>query len=153
MRPLTEDNLRAIARQTLEDAERGYGALNVQLSDDALDHLVDVANGDARGVLNALELAVETTTPDKNGVIAIDLAVVEESIQRRAVLYDKDGDVHYDTISAFIKSLRGSDPRCSPLLDGEDDLCRGGTRVSSFAGWRPLPGRISAWPTPARWAL
>ena len=99
-----------MARQALSDPERGYGKLNVVLTPDALDHLVDVANGDARGVLNALELAVETTPPDENGVISVDLAVAEESIQRRAVLYDKDGDVHYDTISAFIKSLRGSDP-------------------------------------------
>ena len=110
LRPLTEDDLRAVARQALADPERGYGQLNVALTPDALDHLVDVANGDARGVLNALELAVETTPPAENGVITIDLAVAEESIQRRAVLYDKDGDVHYDTISAFIKSLRGSDP-------------------------------------------
>ena len=109
LQPLTEDDLRAIAVQALHDAERGYGQLKVMLQPAALDHLVDVANGDARGVLNALELAVETTTPDENGVIAIDLDVAEESIQRRAVLYDKDGDVHYDTISAFIKSLRGSD--------------------------------------------
>lgn len=109
LRPLTEDDLRAIAIQALGDAERGYGNLKVELQPVALDHLVDVANGDARGVLNALELAVETTLPDANGVIHIDLDVAEESIQRRAVLYDKDGDVHYDTISAFIKSLRGSD--------------------------------------------
>ncbi len=110
LRPLTEDDLRMIARQALADEERGYGALNVELADEALDHLVDVANGDARGVLNALELAVETTPPDDDGLITITLDVAEESIQRRAVLYDKDGDVHYDTISAFIKSLRGSDP-------------------------------------------
>lgn len=109
LKPLTEDDLRAIAIQALNDPERGYGNLKVVLQPEALDHLVDVANGDARGVLNALELAVETTPPDETGVIAVDLAVAEESIQRRAVLYDKDGDVHYDTISAFIKSLRGSD--------------------------------------------
>jgi putative ATPase len=107
---LTEADLHQIARQALSDAERGYGRLPVEIDDDALDHLVDVANGDARGVLNALELAVETTPRDENGRIHIDLAVAEESIQRRAVLYDKEGDVHYDTISAFIKSLRGSDP-------------------------------------------
>ena len=106
---LTVADLRQIARQALEDKERGYGALKVHVHDDALEHLVDVANGDARGVLNALELAVETTEPDADGAIEIDLAVAEESIQRRAVLYDKEGDVHYDTISAFIKSLRGSD--------------------------------------------
>ncbi len=109
LRSLTEDDLRAIAVQALNDPERGYGKLNVALPPEALDHLVDVANGDARGVLNALELAVETTPADANGVITISLDVAEESIQRRAVLYDKDGDVHYDTISAFIKSLRGSD--------------------------------------------
>ncbi len=109
LRPLTEDDLRAIAIQALNDPERGYGNLKVVLQPEALEHLVDVANGDARGVLNALELAVETTPPDEEGAIIIDLAVAEESIQRRAVLYDKDGDVHYDTISAFIKSLRCSD--------------------------------------------
>ena len=110
LKPLAEADLYAVARQALADPERGYGKLNVQIADDALAHLVDVANGDARGVLNALELAVETTPPDEAGLIRIDLPVAEESIQRRAVLYDKEGDVHYDTISAFIKSLRGSDP-------------------------------------------
>ncbi|MGD9049435.1 MAG: AAA family ATPase, partial [Anaerolineae bacterium] len=109
-RSLEESDLRAIARNALADPERGYGQLEVDLHDDALNHLVDVANGDARGVLNALELAVETTPPDEEGAIVVDMAVAEESIQRRAVLYDKDGDYHYDTISAFIKSLRGSDP-------------------------------------------
>ncbi|GAB4272820.1 MAG: AAA family ATPase [Candidatus Promineifilaceae bacterium] len=110
LKPLTQDDLRRIVQQALADPERGYGKLNVDLRPDALDHLVDVANGDARSVLNALELAVETTPPDENGVIVVDLAVAEESIQRRAVLYDKEGDAHFDTISAFIKSLRGSDP-------------------------------------------
>ncbi len=109
-KPLTEEDLRAVARRALTDPERGYGRLRVEIEADALDHLVDVANGDARGVLNALELAVETTPPNAEGLVVIDMAVAEESIQRRAVLYDKDGDYHYDTISAFIKSLRGSDP-------------------------------------------
>ncbi|MCX7707995.1 MAG: AAA family ATPase [Anaerolineae bacterium] len=110
LKPLTREDLFAIARQALQDPERGYGRLNVAVDEDALAHLVDVANGDARSLLNALELAVETTPPGPDGVIHVDLAVAEESIQRRAVLYDKEGDVHYDTISAFIKSLRGSDP-------------------------------------------
>ena len=110
LKPLSEDDLRKIAERALSDPERGYGKLNVQIDPDALDHLINVANGDARALLNALELAVETTPPDENGVIHIDMAVAEESIQRRAVLYDKEGDVHFDTISAFIKSLRGSDP-------------------------------------------
>jgi putative ATPase len=110
LKPLTEDDLRQIAWQALNDSEHGYGNLDVRIDPQALDHLVDVANGDARGVLNALELAVETTPPNADEQIVVDIAVAEESIQRRAVLYDKDGDVHYDTISAFIKSLRGSDP-------------------------------------------
>lgn len=109
LRPLTPENLKQVARHALQDPERGYGKQTIEITDEALEHLVDVANGDARGVLNALELAVETT-PEQEGVKHIDLAVAEESIQRRAVLYDKDGDVHYDTISAFIKSVRGSDP-------------------------------------------
>ncbi len=107
--PLTQEHLRRVLFAALEDPERGYGKLNVQIDPAAVDHLVEVANGDARGVLNALELAVETTAPDADGVIHITLAVAEESIQRRAVLYDKEGDYHFDTISAFIKSVRGSD--------------------------------------------
>ena len=110
LKPLTPQDLRQVGLQAVADKDRGFGRLSVNLHEDALDHLVDVANGDARGVLNALELAVGTTPPADNGLIEIDLAVAEESIQRRAVLYDKEGDVHYDTISAFIKSLRGSDP-------------------------------------------
>ena len=112
--PLTQDHLHAIVHQALADAERGYGRLDVTIDADALDHLVDVANGDARAVLNALELAVETTGTGSEKLAArsphITLAIAEESIQRRAVLYDKEGDYHFDTISAFIKSLRGSDP-------------------------------------------
>jgi putative ATPase len=110
LKPLDESHLRRIIGQALADPERGYGQLRVELCAAAVDHLVNVANGDARAVLNALELAVETTAPAADGVRRIDLAVAEESIQRRAVLYDKEGDYHFDTISAFIKSLRGSDP-------------------------------------------
>jgi putative ATPase len=110
LKSLTPADLHAIAQQALRDPERGYGHLRVAVQPEALDHIVQVGNGDARGVLNALELAVETTLPDANGVIVVDMQVAEESIQQRAVLYDKEGDYHYDTISAFIKSLRGSDP-------------------------------------------
>ena len=92
------------------DVERGYGGLLIDLDDDALAHLIHVAGGDARNALNALELAVESTVPDADQHIHITSAVAQESIQRRAILYDKDGDAHYDTISAFIKSVRGSDP-------------------------------------------
>ncbi|MEM7347330.1 MAG: AAA family ATPase, partial [Chloroflexota bacterium] len=110
LRSLVEDDLRAIIWQALADKERGFGDRKVHLRDEAIDHLVNVANGDARAVLNAIELAVETTQPDEHNIVNISVAVAEESIQRRAVLYDKDGDAHFDTISAFIKSLRGSDP-------------------------------------------
>lgn len=109
LRPLDSDDLRAVLAQALADADRGYGSIDVVVEDAAVDHLVNVANGDARALLNALELAVETTAPDEEGVRTVTLAVAEESIQRRAVLYDKEGDAHFDTISAFIKSVRGSD--------------------------------------------
>ena len=110
LRPLLDDDVRRVMLAALADEERGYGHLKVRLDPDALDHLVRVAGGDARNALNALELAVESTPPQVEGVTHISLAVAQDSIQRRAVLYDKDGDVHYDTISAFIKSVRGSDP-------------------------------------------
>ncbi|MBR5840598.1 MAG: AAA family ATPase [Victivallales bacterium] len=110
LKPLDNENIKDIIRQALKDPVRGFGAKKVQFDDDALDHLADVANGDARAALNALELAVETTQPDDDGVIHITMAVAEESIQKRAVLYDREGDCHFDTISAFIKSMRGSDP-------------------------------------------
>ena len=116
LRTLAEDDLRAVAAQALADPDRGYGRREVRVDDDALVHLVSTANGDARSLLNALELAVETTPPEVaaedggGGAVRVTLAVAEDSIQRRAVLYDKDGDAHYDAVSAFIKSMRGSDP-------------------------------------------
>jgi putative ATPase len=106
---LTDDDVVTILRHALVDTERGYGSRDVQIDDDALAHLVRVAGGDARSALNALELAVESTAP-VDGAIHVTLAVAEESIQQRALRYDKGGDAHYDTISAFIKSVRGSDP-------------------------------------------
>ncbi|MBN1980625.1 MAG: AAA family ATPase, partial [Chitinivibrionales bacterium] len=110
LQPLDNEELKQVARQALSDPERGYGNRAVTIADDALEHLAQVANGDSRAVLNALELAVETTAADSNGTIVLSRDVIAESIQRRAVLYDRDGDAHYDTVSAFIKSLRGSDP-------------------------------------------
>jgi putative ATPase len=110
LQPLQPQHLQQLLQRALDDPERGYGQRTVRISAEAADHLVDVAGGDARSLLNALELAVETTPPDADGLIQIDLAIAEESIQQRAVLYDKQGDAHFDTISAFIKSLRGSDP-------------------------------------------
>ena len=110
LKSLEEADLRAILGMTVRDVERGYGSRKVIIDPGAAQHLVSTANGDARSLLNALELAVETTHPGEDGAVRIDLSVAEESIQQRAVLYDKEGDAHFDTISAFIKSLRGSDP-------------------------------------------
>ncbi|MFN8597140.1 MAG: AAA family ATPase [Anaerolineae bacterium] len=110
LKPLSDDNVRDLLNRALTDVERGYGGLIIDVDDDALDHLVRVAGGDARNALNALELAVESTPLNEDNKIHVTLQVAQESIQRRAILYDKDGDAHYDTISAFIKSVRGSDP-------------------------------------------
>ena len=107
---LTFENVRTIIQRALTDEKKGLGKLNIQADDDAMDFLADTANGDARRALNALELAALTTTPDSNGVINIDMEVASECIQKRVIGYDKNGDGHYDTISAFIKSMRGSDP-------------------------------------------
>ena len=112
LKPLTSEDLTAIAWQAIRDKDRGYGKLDVSFEDGALEHLVDVASGDARSLLNALELAVVTTPRDGDKVF-ITKETAEESIQRKAVLYDKEGDYHFDVISAFIKSLRGSDPDAS----------------------------------------
>ena len=109
-KPLEDEDIVTLLRRALADPERGYGTRKILLDDDALEHMVRIAGGDARAALNALELAVESTRPDENGVIHITLAVAEDSIQQRALRYDKTGDEHYDTISAFIKSVRGSDP-------------------------------------------
>jgi putative ATPase len=108
--PLSDEHIRSLLQRALADPERGYGKLKIHLDDDAQEHLIRVAGGDARNALNALELAVESTPPGEAGLVHVTLEIAQESIQRRAVLYDKDGDAHYDTISAFIKSVRGSDP-------------------------------------------
>jgi len=110
LKPLNNEQLSIIFDSTLADSERGYGKRKIKVSDEAKSHLVNMANGDARSLLNALELAVESTGADPSGVVIIDLQVAQDSIQRRAIRYDKNMDEHYDTISAFIKSIRGSDP-------------------------------------------
>jgi putative ATPase len=107
---LDEAGVRRILDAALADKERGLGNYTVNVRDEAYAHLINISSGDARNALNALELAVESTPPDEGDVVQVTLEVAQESIQRRAVLYDKDGDAHYDTISAFIKSVRGSDP-------------------------------------------
>ena len=107
---LTNDDMQAILNRALDDKEYGYGERDILIEKEALVHLVTVAGGDARNALNALELAVESVESDPKGTIHVTLQVAQDSIQRRALLYDQDGDAHYDTISAFIKSVRGSDP-------------------------------------------
>lgn len=114
LKALTDADLYRTAERCLRDTERGYGKWKVSFTDGALEHLIETAAGDARSLLNALELAVETSVehwpPPAGTEITIDMQAAEESIQQKAVLYDKDGDYHYDIISAFIKSIRGSDP-------------------------------------------
>ena len=110
LKPLEKKDLSKLIKMTLVDQERGLAHLNVNIDDEAINLLVTKSDGDARKCLNALELGVMTTTPDKNKVIQFDLNVAEESIQQKTIVYDGDGDAHYDTISAFIKSMRGSDP-------------------------------------------
>lgn len=115
LKALTGDDLLKIAQQALHDPERGYGKYHISFEEGALEHLVEVAGGDARSLLNALQLAVETSVEpfppvDPQREILITKQAAEESIQRKVVLYDKEGDYHFDVISAFIKSLRGSDP-------------------------------------------
>lgn len=107
---LSESELKEIVLKAIADPERGFGKLKIKITDEALKHLIQSSNGDSRRILNGLELAVLTTPADEDGVINIDLSIAEESIQKRAVLYDSSEDSHYDTISAFIKSMRGSDP-------------------------------------------
>ena len=110
LKPLSEESLNAIIDRVLADSERGYGAREIALDEAARRIFLDLCNGDARSLLNGIELAVESTEPDERGGIVVTREIAEESIQKRAVSYDKAGDYHYDTISAFIKSLRGSDP-------------------------------------------
>jgi putative ATPase len=110
LRPIPEADLLLLIGRAMSDLDRGLGKSNADISPDAAAFLARVADGDARKCLNALEIAVLTTPPDAEGCIRVDLPAAEESIQRKAVVYDGTGDDHYDTISAFIKSIRGSDP-------------------------------------------
>ncbi len=107
---LSRENIKELLRRAVYDTEKGMGSFNGEISEEALDFLADMANGDARRALNAIELGLLTTEKSEDGKIHIDLETAQECIQKRAVNYERDGDNHYDTISAFIKSLRGSDP-------------------------------------------
>lgn len=107
---ITEDDIKKVLLRAIKDKTNGYGNLNISVEDGALEHIIDCCNGDVRKALSSLELGVATTKPNSEGVINITLEVAEECIQNKKILYDKNGDNHYDTISAFIKSMRGSDP-------------------------------------------
>ena len=110
LKPIEPEDIKTLIRRAIEDKERGMGTFDAVIEDDALDALADISGGDARHALNAIELAVMTTQRSEDGKIHITMPVVEECIQKRVVRYDKSGDNHYDTVSAFIKSMRGSDP-------------------------------------------
>ncbi len=110
LKPLGEEDILKILHSAIADRGRGLGEMKIAAEDEALKHIAKMSGGDARKALSALELAALTTDPDSNGIIAITLPTAEESIQKKVVVYDKKGDQHYDTISAFIKSMRGSDP-------------------------------------------
>jgi len=126
LKKLSKENIMQILKASLKDKDRGFGSMNIKIDEKALDFLADSSDGDARIALNALEVGAMTTKPAKDGVINLNLKIAEESIQKKAVVYDKDEDAHYDTISAFIKSMRGSDPDASlywlakMLYAGED---------------------------------
>lgn len=110
LKPLTKDDVRTILKRAVYDNEKGMGAYNAEIDEEALEFLSDLSNGDARSALNAIELGILTTEKSDDGKIHITLDVASECIQKRRTYYDKNGDNHYDTISAFIKSMRGSDP-------------------------------------------
>lgn len=110
LKPLSNDNIKNLIHRAVDDKENGMGIYNAYIDDDAVEFLAQISNGDARTSLNAVELGILTTDPEPDGRIHITLQVAEQCIQKRALRYDKSGDNHYDTISAFIKSMRGSDP-------------------------------------------
>jgi len=128
LNPLTDDEIHLIVLRALKDTIRGLGALNIELDEDALHHLITVSNNDARVALNGLEMAALATPPDADGKRRISLATIEDAVQHRALRYDKDGEHHYNTVSALHKSMRGSDPDASlywlarMLEAGEDPL-------------------------------
>ncbi|HIV17124.1 MAG TPA: replication-associated recombination protein A [Candidatus Alectryocaccobium stercorigallinarum] len=110
LKPLEKEDIKALLKRAVSDSVKGMGSYNAEIDEEALDFLADMAGGDARAALNALELGVLTTPISKDGKIHIDIDVASECIQKRVIRYDRDGDQHYDVISAFIKSMRGSDP-------------------------------------------
>ena len=110
LKPLSRENIKELIKRAVYDKDKGLGSFNAVIEEDALDFLAELSGGDARHALNAIELGVMTTDRSEDGIIHITVEVVQECIQKRRISYDKTGDNHYDTISAFIKSMRGSDP-------------------------------------------
>lgn len=110
LEPLTRESLRELIKRALRDEEKGLGLYRVNITEEAIDYLITIADGDGRTILNSLEIGVLSTDKDENGVIQLDFDAIKSSIQVSAAQYDKNGDQHYDTVSAFIKSMRGSDP-------------------------------------------
>jgi len=110
LQPLSKEEIKFILQRALKDSQKGLGQLKITIDVEALDFLSEISDGDARKALNALELGALTTQPDAKGAVHLTLAIIQESIQKKQVNYDKEGDAHYDTASAFIKSMRGSDP-------------------------------------------
>ena len=126
LKPLTMDNIKQIIKNTLKDKERGLGSYQIEVDDKVIEYLATISGGDARIALNGLDLAVITSNPGKDGEIVIDMGTIEDCTQKRSVAFDKSADEHYDNISAFIKSMRGSDPDATvfylarTLYAGED---------------------------------
>ncbi len=110
LKPLSEDEIMELLKRALKDSERGLGNFNIKATESALRYIAKASDGDARKALSALEIAVLTTSMNSDGLIIVDEKIAEESIQKKHIVYDRAGDQHYDTISAFIKSMRGSDP-------------------------------------------
>ncbi len=121
LKPLTGEEIRIIIFRAIKDSLRGLGAFNPKIEDDALDYLITMSNNDARTALNTLETAVLNTPPDADGKRNIRLSTIEDTVQHRALSYDKSGEKHYDTISALHKSMRGSDPDASLYWLGRND--------------------------------
>lgn len=124
LHPLSKENIKALLTRAVTDVKKGLGSYHAEMDEEALSFLAEISGGDARMALNAIELGVLTTPRGEDGKVHITLEVAQECIQKRTIRYDKTGDNHYDTISAFIKSMRGSDPGCGSVLSGADALCR-----------------------------
>ena len=127
LKPISKTDMTSLILNAIYDKNKGMGDYNAEIYPDALEFLADIADGDARRALNAIELAIKTTAPDNNNKIIITLDIAKESIQKRVIKYDRDGDNHYDTICAFIKSMRGSDPDAAVyylarMLQGGEDI-------------------------------